>query len=193
MRFPVPGSRAGPGDEHKFRAGAGKALPAPKVRRSIFRARGDPRLETAMQQKYLDAYEFDDALERLDYAVLESWLSQAYWSLNIKAPEIERGARNSTLVVGCYRDGFQVGYMRLTSDKVRFGYIMDVYVEEKHRRKGIAENMVKFAMAHPDVADVYVWLLGTRDGHSVYRKAGFGPLPKPDFWMILRKEKDRPA
>jgi len=146
-----------------------------------------------VRQTYLDEYEFDDDRGRLDYAVLEKWLSQTYWSPNIKAPEIEQGALNSTVVVGCYAHGAQVGYMRLCSDKVRFAYIMDVYVDEAHRRKGIAENIVKFAMAHPDVAGVYVWLLGTRDGHSVYAKAGFGPLPKPDFWMIQRKEKVRPA
>ncbi|MDB5102404.1 MAG: acetyltransferase [Fibrobacteres bacterium] len=96
-------------------------------------------------------------------------------------------------MAGCYLGGQQVGYLRLISDKVRFGYIMDVYVDEAHRRKGIAANLVRFAMGHPEVAEVYVWLLGTRDGHSVYRQAGFGPLPNPDFWMIHRKEKNRPA
>ena len=145
-----------------------------------------------MKQDYL-GYEFDDALDRLDFALLESWLGATYWSPNIKAAEIEMGARNSTLAIGCYSGLEQVGYMRLVSDKVRFAYIMDVYVATGHRRKGIAENIVKFAMAHPAVQDVYMWLLATRDGHSVYRKAGFGPLPVPEMWMIQRKEKIRPA
>jgi ribosomal protein S18 acetylase RimI-like enzyme len=145
-----------------------------------------------VKQEYL-GYEFDDALDRLDFALLESWLGATYWSPHIKAAEIEAGACNSTLVVGCYNGTEQVGYMRLISDKVRFAYIMDVYVETAHRRKGIAENMVKFAMAHPAVTDVYMWLLATRDGHSVYGKAGFGPLPVPETWMIRRKEKIRPA
>jgi GNAT superfamily N-acetyltransferase len=145
-----------------------------------------------MKYGYLE-YEFDDSLDRLDFAVLESWLGATYWSPNIKAPEIALGARNSTLVVGCYHGSAPVGYLRLVSDKVRFAYIMDVYVESAHRRKGIAENMVKFAMAHPAVTDVYLWLLATRDGHSVYGKAGFTPLPAPEMWMMHRKEKIRPA
>lgn len=145
-----------------------------------------------MKQDYL-GYEFDDALDRLDFALLESWLGASYWSPNIKAAEIETGARNSTLVVGCYDRMEQVGYMRLVSDRIRFAYVMDVYVGTGHRRKGIAENMVRFAMAHPEVQEVYLWLLATRDGHSVYRKAGFGSLPVPEMWMIQRKEKIRPA
>jgi ribosomal protein S18 acetylase RimI-like enzyme len=145
-----------------------------------------------VKRNYL-GYEFDDALDRLDFAALESWLGASYWSPNIKAAEIETGARNSTLVVGCYGGAEQVGYMRLVSDKIRFAYIMDVYVEVGHRRKGIAENMVKFAMAHTAVEEVYMWLLATRDGHSVYGKAGFVPLPVPEMWMIKRKEKIRPA
>ncbi|MDB5049639.1 MAG: hypothetical protein JWO30_2710 [Fibrobacteres bacterium] len=145
-----------------------------------------------MKHTYLDAYEFDDDLGRLDYPVLEAWLSGTYWSPRIKAAEIEKGAVNSTLVAGCYLDGRQVGYMRLISDKTRFAYIMDVFVEDAHRRKGIAENLVRFAMGHPELQDVYMWLLGTQDAHSVYRKAGFGPVASPENLMMFKKEKLRP-
>ena len=144
-----------------------------------------------MKSHYLDLYEFDDDLGRLDYATLESWLTESYWSPRIKAAEIKKGAVNSTLVAGCYQDGRQVGYMRLISDKTRFGYIMDVYVAEAHRRKGIAENLVRFAMSHPDLADVYMWMLGTKDAHEVYRKVGFGPVTLPENLMVLKKEKVR--
>jgi GNAT superfamily N-acetyltransferase len=144
-----------------------------------------------MKTAYLDRYEFDDDISRLQFDVLEGWLTDAYWSPGIKAPEIEKGARNSALNVGCYAGGKQVGYMRVASDKTRFGYIMDVYVEESHRKQGIAQNIVRFAMEHPDLKDVYLWLLGTRDGHSVYSKVGFIPLPAPERWMVLRKEKIR--
>ncbi|MEO7776607.1 MAG: GNAT family N-acetyltransferase [Fibrobacteria bacterium] len=144
-----------------------------------------------MKQKYQDAYEFDDDLRRLDYPVLEAWLGASYWSPGIKRAEIEAGAKNSALIAGCYRDGAQVAFLRVASDKVRFAYIMDVYVAEPHRRLGIAENLVRFAMSHPEVREVYQWLLATRDAHSVYLKAGFGPLSNPENMMMLKKEKVR--
>jgi GNAT superfamily N-acetyltransferase len=145
-----------------------------------------------MIRKHLDRYEIDDAPGRLDFPKLEEWLSASYWSPRIKEPEIRKGAANSTLVVGCYLDGKQVGYMRLVSDKVRFAWVMDVYVEEAHRRKGIAEGMMRFSMEHPELLDVYSWMLATKDAHSVYSKVGFGPLDRPENVMGLKKEKVRP-
>jgi GNAT superfamily N-acetyltransferase len=144
-----------------------------------------------MKKKYLDTYEFDDDKGRLNLNLLEAWLSNTYWSPRIKRWEIQKGAENSTLVVGCYSGPEQVGYMRLVSDKTRFGYIMDVYVDELHRKKGIAQNMIHFAMDHPELKDVYQWVLATQDAHLVYEKLGFKPLSNPERWMILYKEKIR--
>lgn len=146
-----------------------------------------------MKKSFLDIYEFDDDRARLRFDVLEAWLSAAYWSPGIREPEIRKGAAGSALNLGCYLGASQVGYLRVASDKTRFGYIMDVYVDEPHRKKGLAGEMVRFAMAHPDLADVYLWLLATRDAQAVYGKVGFGPLPAPENWMIIRKEKARPA
>jgi len=136
-------------------------------------------------------YEIDNDICRLDFDVLEKWLSQTYWSQGISKEEIHKGAVNSTMVVGCYLGQEQVGYMRLISDKIRFGYIMDVYVELNHRNKGIAQQMIRFALNNPELKNVYQWLLVTQDAHSVYSGIGFRPLPNPERWMMLNKEKVR--
>src|SRR3954468_22499866 len=99
------------------------------------------RERSDMISGFLNKYEFDDAIARLQYDVLEKWLSKTYWSPNIKAAEIKKGAENSQLNAGCYLGSEQVGYLRVVSDKTRFGYLLDVYVDEKHRKQGIAENM----------------------------------------------------
>jgi GNAT superfamily N-acetyltransferase len=137
-------------------------------------------------------YEIDDDFGRLDFRALERWLTASYWSPGIRIPEIVKGARNSALNLGCYTGGEQVGYLRVASDKTRFAYIMDVYVDEAHRRRGLARALVEAALSHPDLTDVYQWALATRDAQAVYAQAGFGPLPVPANWMLLRKEKIRP-
>jgi len=146
-----------------------------------------------MRTRLDGGYEIDDGFGRLDFRTLERWLTATYWSPGIRMPEILQGARNSALNLGCYSGGEQVGYLRVASDKTRFAYIMDVYVDEAHRRRGLARALVAAAMAHPELADVYTWLLATRDAQAVYAQAGFGPLPVPDNWMIIRKEKIRPV
>lgn len=142
-----------------------------------------------MKTRFRDKYEIDDSLERIDFSVLEKWLSETWWSPGIGREEIIQGAQNSTIAVGCYSDEGQVGYLRVVSDRTRFAYFMDVFVDEDHRRKGIARAMMSFVIEHPDFKDVYQWLLATKDAHGVYAKLGFQPLPNPEAWMIIRKDR----
>ena len=100
--------------------------------------------------------------------------------------KVERAARNSSLVVGAYRGGEQVGYLRLVSDKTTFAWVCDVYVDEVHRGRGIARAMVRFALAHPEHQGLRRWLLATQDAHDIYAACGFKPLDNPERWMFLR-------
>ena len=139
-----------------------------------------------------NGYVIDDEIESVDFQQVTAWLAESYWSPGISRAEVEKGARNSSLVVGVYGPaGRQVGYARLASDKTRFAYIMDVFVAPDHRRKGLAGAMIQFAMDHPEHRDVYQWVLATQDAHAVYAKLGFEVLDHPERWMVLRKEKVR--
>jgi GNAT superfamily N-acetyltransferase len=120
-------------------------------------------------------------------------LSNVYWSPNITVNEIQKGIDNSALVVGAYTNsGQQVGFLRVVSDKVRFAYVLDVVVREDFRRQGIGQRMVNCALCHPDLKDVYQWILITKDAHGVYQKCGFEPLKNPEKWMtIIKPRPDR--
>jgi GNAT superfamily N-acetyltransferase len=114
-------------------------------------------------------------------------LQAAFWSEGIGINEVRQGAANSALLVGTFtNDGDQIGYARAISDKTRFAYILDVYVDEQYRKQGIGQGMVKFILNHPSLKDVYQWLLITRDAHGVYGKVGFKQLENPDKWMEIR-------
>lgn len=117
---------------------------------------------------------------------IQAMLSKVFWSPDITKNEILKGIRNSALVVGAYtEDGRQIGFLRVVSDEVRFAYILDVVVREDHRRQGLGQKMVKFALAHPQLQDVYQWVLKTLDAHGVYEKCGFQPLQYQERWMSL--------
>jgi len=137
-------------------------------------------------------YTLSDDIALIDFERTTTWLASSYWSPGIGREEVEKGARNSSLVIGAYDGaGTQVGYARLASDKTRFAYIMDVIVEPSHRRKGLGQAMVQFAMEHPDHKDVYIWLLATHDAQGVYSKLGFKALEHPDRWMALFKPRPK--
>ena len=105
--------------------------------------------------------------------------------------EVRRGAENSALVVGAFLGGEQVGYARAISDRTRFAYILDVYVDERFRRRGIGQTMVRGILGHEDLKDVYQWLLITKDAHGVYEKLGFRVTARPGDWMEIRTPRPR--
>ena len=131
-------------------------------------------------------YEIDDARERLDFQTVHGWLTGTYWSPGIDRDTVERGARHSALVVGAYREDKQVGYLRVVSDTTRFAWVCDVYVDEAHRGRGLAKEMIRFAQENPELKEVFRWLLATRDAHDVYRSVGFTELPEPGRWMLYK-------
>jgi GNAT superfamily N-acetyltransferase len=135
----------------------------------------------------LGEYELDDDLARMDLPRVHAWLSGSYWwSRGITLEKAQRAARGSSLVVGAFAtvDGTQVGYLRVVSDRATFAWIADVFVDEAHRKRGIARSMIQFCLKHPQHRGLRRWVLATRDAHEVYRPLGFIPLPEPQRWMI---------
>jgi len=128
--------------------------------------------------------------ENMDFTKVTDMLAGAFWSTGIKIEEVKKGAANSALLIGVFYKGDQIGYARVISDKTRFAYILDVYVDEKYRKKGVGQLMINNILTHNDLKDVYQWLLITTDAHGVYAKSGFKPVGRPNDWMEIRH--DRP-
>jgi ribosomal protein S18 acetylase RimI-like enzyme len=131
--------------------------------------------------------------ECIDFARVHSWLASSYWSPGITLERVETGARNSALVLGAFAEpsGLQAGFARVVSDKTRFAYICDVWVDDSFRGRGIARALVRYAMEHPEFATIVTWTLGTKDAQGVYEPLGFRdvrePGAYPNTWMVLRR------
>jgi GNAT superfamily N-acetyltransferase len=129
-----------------------------------------------------------DGLENMDFEKVTNMLSNAFWCKGIQIKEVIKGAEDSALVVGAFIDNInQIGFARVISDKTRFAYILDVYVDESFRKIGIGQKMVNYILNHEELKDVYQWLLITKDAHGVYSKVGFNPTSYPENWMEIRK------
>lgn len=110
-------------------------------------------------------------------------LRGTYWSPNIRREVVERAIAGS-IVVGAFDTvtGEQVGFARAETDRATFAWLCDVIVTEEYRGRGIASEMVRTLMAHPDLQTLRRWCLATRDAHAVYSRLGFVPVP-PNAWM----------
>ncbi len=132
-------------------------------------------------------FHIKDGFDLMDFDKVTEMLKNAFWCPGIKKPEVVQGAKYSALVVGAFdKEDEQIGYARVISDRTRFGYVLDVMVDERYRKQGIGQAMVKYMMQHHDLKDVYQWLLITKDAHGVYKKVGFNLVSRPDDWMEIR-------
>ena len=132
-------------------------------------------------------YSLKDGYQEMDFDKITDMLAGTYWSPGIKKPEVVQGAQNSALVVGAFTpENKQIGYSRVVSDKTRFAYILDVIVDEAFRKQGIGQTMIRHILKHPELKDVYQWILITKDAHGVYQKAGFNPVARPQDWLEIR-------
>ena len=129
--------------------------------------------------------EIRDGIEHMDFEKITNMLSKAVWSQGIKINEVKQGAVNSSLAVGAFCDGIQVGFARVISDKTRFAYIADVYVDEKYRHNGIAKRIMEHILSCGLFKDVYQWYLISA-AHELYEKVGFVKLSEPEKWMEIR-------
>lgn len=136
----------------------------------------------------MDNIEYKTGLDNMDMTRVTAMLSKAYWSPGIGLAEVTKAAQNSALVIGAFNGkGCQIGYGRVISDKTRFAYLTDFYVEEGYRGRGVAQQMIDRVLKAPELSDVYQWLLLTKDAHSLYRKNGFAATGRPQDFMEIRK------
>jgi N-acetylglutamate synthase-like GNAT family acetyltransferase len=134
--------------------------------------------------------ELKHGFKEMDFDKITEMLGDSYWSPGIKKAEVMQGAQNSAMLVGSFAsNNEQIGYARVISDKTRFAYVMDVMVDKRYRKQGIGQAMVQYILTHPEMKDVYQWLLITKDAHGVYKKLGFNPIAQPDGWMEIRNNR----
>ncbi len=140
-----------------------------------------------------NGYVICEGMDCVDFERVQAWLTSSYWTPGISRERIEHGSRHSALVLGVFApDGTQAGFARVVSDKSRFAYLCDVWVDEAHRNRGLARALVRYALEHPDFATITNWTLGTKDAQGVYEALGFKDIREPgaypNTWMVRRND-----
>jgi GNAT superfamily N-acetyltransferase len=126
--------------------------------------------------------ELDDDKSRLQIEHVHRWLASSYWSPGIERALVEKAIGGSHCL-GAYREGEQVGYARMITDHATFGWLADVWVEERVRGQGLGRRMVQWFIDHPAFAGIRRLALVTADAHGVYEGVGFNALMRPERYM----------
>lgn len=128
---------------------------------------------------------------KLDVDMVHTFLSErSYWAKGRKREAIIRSIENS-ICFGVYtEDHRQVGFARVLSDLAVFAWIMDVFILEDFRGRGLGKLLMGAIMEHPDLQGLERWGLGTKDAHGLYEQFGFRKLRTPETKM---EKTDLPA
>ena len=123
---------------------------------------------------------------RLDLDVIHGFLSQSYWAAGIPRETVERSIRHS-ICFGAFDEGQQVGFARVISDRATYAYVADVFVLPSHRGRNIGKRLMACIASHPELQNLRLWTLFTRDAHGLYRQYGFQDARYPDRLMEKRQ------
>jgi len=121
----------------------------------------------------------------LDVETVHGFLTESYWAKGIPREVVERSIRHS-ICFGAFDGGRQVGFARVISDRATFAYIGDVFVLPSHRGRSIGKHLMATITSHPDLQNLRLWALFTRDAHGLYRQYGFHEARHPDRLMERR-------
>lgn len=80
----------------------------------------------------------------------------------------------------------QVGFARVITDYATWAIIVDVFVLEDHRGRGLSKRLMSAIKAHPDLQGLRSWVLATKDAHGLYAQFGFAPLQNPEWFMAIQ-------
>lgn len=119
---------------------------------------------------------------KLDIPFIQHFLKDIYWAAGRTIEEVQTTIDHS-FCFGIYLDDQQIGFARVITDYVVFAYMMDVFIDEAHRGKGYSSILIETMMNEPQLQNVKIWRLATRDAHPIYEKFGFKLLAHPERMM----------
>jgi len=132
-----------------------------------------------------DQYRITTDPAEIDLDVVHGFLATTYWAAGVSRERLARSIEGS-IPFGLFEGDRQVGFARVVTDGAVFAWLADVFVAPEARGQGLGAWLIDTILAHPDIQGLRRWLLGTRDAHGLYRRAGFTALAYPDRMMEYR-------
>ena len=126
--------------------------------------------------------------EQLDVDLIHTFLSErSYWAQGRSRETVIQSISNS-LCFGVYdAANKQLGFARVVTDYAVLGWVMDVFILEEHRGKGLGKLLIKTITEHPDLKNLKKIGLATSDAHGLYEQYGFSRMPNPENLMEKRQ------
>ena len=131
---------------------------------------------------------FSSHTQDMDLEIIYGFLKTTFWGKSRTFQEQKLALENS-INFGLFIKGKQVAYARVMTDKVFFAYLLDVFVLEEYRGKGLSKLLMDEILKNSELKNVDKWMLATKDTHGLYKQYGFETVKNP--LMLMEKMSDR--
>jgi len=122
-------------------------------------------------------------IREMDIDLIHNYLSkQSYWAKGRSKEAVLKSMENSNCYA-VFRGKEQIGFARLITDYVVFAWLMDVFVIDEYRSKGIGRFLIDYIMNLTPINTVNGIGLRTKDAHNFYREYGFDNISDTETWM----------
>ena len=126
--------------------------------------------------------------ELLDTIAIQQFIANSYWGNNRTLEEVKKTIENS-YCFGIYTiDKEQIGFARVVTDYIYFGYFMDVIILDKFQGHGYGKILVEFMLADSTIKNLKTLALKTKDAHQLYERYGFNKIGDSPLWMSVDKQ-----
>ncbi|BBO78762.1 N-acetyltransferase [Desulfosarcina widdelii] len=125
---------------------------------------------------------------KLDVDTIHDYLcNRSYWGKG-RTIEVVQKSIDHSLCFGVYDENDHFfGFARVVTDYTVFAYLMDLFILEPYRNRGIGKKLVDHIVNDASFTDIRFWRLDTMDAHGLYRKYGFKEPARPERIMEKRK------
>ena len=138
--------------------------------------------------KECDNFDYTISMDKnkLQVNYIHRYLStESYWAKNIPVETVKKSIEGS-ICFGVYNQDVQMGFARVITDEATFAYLADVFIDEKHRGKGLSKKMMTYIMAFLETKQLRRMMLATKDAHALYEQFGFSAIPDPTKLMGIK-------
>jgi len=114
-------------------------------------------------------------INKQETEIIFNWIISTYWGKYIQSfTQFEQALKNSDCYT-VYVENNIVAFVRVISDQATFGYILDFYIDEYYRNKGIGSKLLDNIISSNKYKGVK-WLLASSKAKNFYIKYGFKKL-----------------
>ncbi|MDF4203152.1 GNAT family N-acetyltransferase [Maribacter sp. SA7] len=119
---------------------------------------------------------------------IQQFIANSYWGDNRTLEEVKISIENS-YCFGMYTlEKEQVGFARVVTDYIYFGYFMDVIILEKFQGKGYGKMLLKTMLEDTTIKKLKTLALKTKDAHLFYERFKFSKIGDSPLWMSIDKQ-----